>query len=121
MTPDTTDSPDRMTRRTALLAGAAGLSMVGLSGCVSISRDSRRRTEVVHEDSSELAGLSIQTTDGDVVLKDATDDQVTIRAVKRARGDVAFEDLALETSRDSDHLSCGSACSCGTIPSVTAS
>lgn len=98
------NSSDGMTRRTALLAGAAGLSMAGLSGCITISRDRRRHVEERTVDASDLSSLSIHSADGDITVQEGPGDQVRIRAVKRARGDIALEELTLETSQEGDRV-----------------
>lgn len=95
---------DRMTRRTALLAGAAGLSMTALTGCISISRDRRRQVEERTVDASALSRLSIHSANGDITVREGPGDQVTIRAIKRARGDISLDELTLETSREGTHL-----------------
>jgi len=93
-----------ISRRGLLAAGATGLALPTLAGCVTISREGSETTVTRSVRAEPLETVTIANDVGDVIVRAGDGESVSIRAKKHASGDVSLAELAVDASVAGEHL-----------------
>ena len=96
--------PSRSPSRRGLLGACAVAATAGLAGCASGSLDAE--TSVTREyDGDELTELAVETTSGEIDIREEHREKVRVEATKRAADDEALDDIRLREDRVDESLS----------------